>query len=159
MSRRGGRWRRDVAVPPSPFRRSRALLATPARLVALLAVGLLLDACATAPEPSPSSFRTGGALEARHRVMRRLRGAPEPPLTALYRGVVRVGSGSHCRMYPSDSQLHDIRARECGATGAAALAIARLYLEVAAGPDLLQPVIAEDHLRWQHLPPAGSCVP
>jgi hypothetical protein len=83
--------------------------------------------------------------------------AREVAATQLYRQVLARSLGTRCRMFPSDSQLYDVRAARCGATTAAALGIARLYLEIAAGPQLLPALIAEGRVRWLDLP--RDCAP
>src|SRR4051812_8784865 len=47
-------------------------------------------------------------------------------------------------MFPTDSQLYDRRADRCGATAAAALGIARLYLEIAPSPLVLPSLLGRD---------------
>jgi hypothetical protein len=77
---------------------------------------------------------------------------PEVTATRLYRGVLARSLGTRCRMFPGDSEVYDRRAARCGATAAAVLGIARLYLEVAAGADLAPVLVAEGRVRWVDLP-------
>jgi hypothetical protein len=123
----------------------------PGALAALLAVGLA--ACATAPRLQPSSrldaeFLAGG-LTGR---------APATTATSAYREVLGRGLGSRCQMFPSDSQAFDQRARRCGATLAAVMGVARLYLEVAGSPEHLPALLAGGRVRWVDLP-GRTCGP
>jgi hypothetical protein len=123
---------------------------------ASLLIFTLAGGCAVAHRERPLS-----ALDARY-VYERLARQGErgrTVTTSAYRGVLSRSLFSRCRMYPSDSQLFDRRARACGAALAGVLGIARLYLETAGGPDVLFPVIAEGRVRWLDLPPGSLCGP
>jgi hypothetical protein len=117
-------------------------------LSGLLAVGL--GACGTAPRLQPTSrldaeYLSGGL------------GSRPPAVTATsaYREVLARGLGSRCQMFPTDSQAFDQRARRCGATAAAVVGIARLYLEVAGDPRILPALLADGRIRWVDLPGRG----
>jgi hypothetical protein len=117
----------------------------------------MLASASCAREPRREA-RSIGALEANALVYGRPRPAAETS-TRTYRALARNALGSRCRMFPSDSELYDRRARRCGAATAAVLGVSRLLLEVAAGPDLLHPVLIDGRVRWLDLPPDEGCPP
>jgi putative component of membrane protein insertase Oxa1/YidC/SpoIIIJ protein YidD len=105
-------------------------------------------ACASAPHRTLPLSR----LDAEYARGTLATGAPPVAATQLYRGVLARSLGTRCRMFPGDSEVYDRRAARCGATAAAVLGIARLYLEVAAGADLAPVLVAEGRVRWVDLP-------
>lgn len=92
-----------------------------------------------------------GALEANAIRQRHAQKTPETS-TRAYRALAAATLATRCRMFPSDSELYDQRARTCGAATAAVLGIARLMLEVEASAHFLPPVIADGCVRWLDLP-------
>jgi hypothetical protein len=100
-----------------------------------------------------------GALDARY--VRSSTHEHRPTVaTSAYREILAKSLGARCRMLPSDSERFDEWGRRCGGARGAVLGVARLYLEVAASPQFLSPVIAEGALKWVDLPhPAGTCAP
>jgi hypothetical protein len=112
-------------------------------------------ACASAPHRTLPLSR----LDAEYARGTLATGAPPVAATQLYRGVLARSLGARCQMFPTDSQLFDRRARDCGATSAAAMGIARVFLEVAASPLVLPSLLAEGRVRWLDLPPPGDCRP
>jgi hypothetical protein len=115
------------------------------------------------------SCADGGAVGHRTRALgaldaRAVAGPAQPPhlavSTELYRGVLARSLYARCQMFPSDSELHDRRARACGGAAAAALGVARLYLEVEASPAVLPATFVDGRLRWLDAPPPSStCAP
>ena len=77
--------------------------------------------------------------------------------TAAYQGVLGKSLSSSCRMFPSDSVLFDARAKRCGAAPAAVLGIARLFLETAAQPSVLPPLVVDGQARWFDPPGSDPC--
>lgn len=120
----------------------------------LLALGVS-SGCGTAmhrTRPLPN-------LEAEYMAGRPGRGATPVVATRLYRSVLARSLGARCRMFPSDSQLFDRRAANCGAATAAMLGIARLYLETAASADILPSMVSDGRVRWLDLPRFEDCRP
>ena len=87
------------------------------------------------------------------------RRAPPTAATRLYRGGLARSLGARCRMFPTDSQLFDRRAADCGAATAAVLGVARLFLESAASAQLMTALVADGRLRWVDLPRTNDCWP
>jgi len=126
------------------------------RLAQALVVSASIGAAACASAPPPRT-RAGGLLEARARIAREGH-APPATSTRAYRGLAARAIGSRCRMFPSDSEAYDARARRCGPVPAAALGASRLLLEVAASPDYLAPVVVGGRVLWLD-PPDPTCSP
>jgi hypothetical protein len=112
----------------------------------------LLTACATGAPPGAAPM---GGLEARYRMAARGPAAAPAAATRVYRSFLARSLYSRCRMWPSDSRWFDARAQRCGAAGTTFRAAARLYLEAAAGPRFLRPVLHDGRLLW--LDPPGAC--
>ena len=99
------------------------------------------------------------ALDARFVAAQRPPGA-RAVATGIYQNLLTRSLYSRCAMFPSDSQLFDERARDCGAVTAAVLGISRLFLEEEASPEILPPLFADRRLRWLDRPAANSvCAP
>jgi hypothetical protein len=118
---------------------------------------LFLGAAACASGPPPQARRLG-ALEAAAMARSGAGRAPETS-TSAYRALARNALGSRCRMFPTDSEVYDRRARRCGAVTAAVRGFSRVLLEVAATPEVLRPVVIDGRMRWLDLPPDGECAP
>jgi hypothetical protein len=126
-------------------------------------VALLAAACGSLPAPAlrPVDALTARRLDARSRAQA---GAGEAapavgePLAAtrVYRSLVAPALGGRCRMWPSDSEYVDRRARRCGPVDTAVHAVARLMLEVAASPQILPATVIDGRLRFVDPPTAGS---
>ena len=129
-----------------------------ARVVRVLGLALSLTA-GLACSAAVHRTRTVSALDAEYLSGRSSAGGANAAATRLYRQVLSRSLGSRCQMFPTDSQLFDRRARDCGAATAAILGIARLFLETEATPEVLPSLVAQGRLRWLDLPPAGSCGP
>ena len=120
------------------------------------AVAIMLAGACT---PGVHRLHSIGGLDARA-VAKLVRPDALAVPTGVYRGLVARSLYSRCQMFPSDSELFDRRARMCGATSAAVLGVARLFLEVEASPDVLPVTFADRRLRWLDLPPASdTCAP
>jgi hypothetical protein len=107
---------------------------------------------------APRRTRNLGALEAQYLLHRREHERAQTS-TLAYRTILARSLSSQCRMFPSDSQLYDLRAADCGAAPAAVMGISRLLLEVSATPRFLPGLIVDRRVRWFDLPPAGACGP
>jgi hypothetical protein len=126
------------------------------RLAAAIACATLAATACASTVPPRTVAR--GALEARFVDRHRSVAAPEAS-TSAYRALASQTLGAHCRMFPSDSQLYDARAKTCGAVPAAALGFARVLLEVEASPEVLPPVVMAGELRWLDQPAPERCAP
>lgn len=109
---------------------------------------------AMACAPAAVKLRPASPLEARYRLASLGSGSPATA-TTIYRDLLALTLFSRCRMVPSDSEAFDIRLNRCGPLLAAALASARLYLEVAGRPEFLRPLVMDGRLRWMDLPGDG----
>ena len=99
------------------------------------------------------------AVDARF-VATRMHPAKPAVATGVYQNLLARSLYARCRMLPSDSELFDRRAHDCGGLTAAVLGISRLYLEVEASPQVLPATFAEGRMRWLDLPPPnGVCAP
>jgi len=130
-------------------------------------VALYLTAAA-ASCTGPRRTSSLGAIEARYLFLRgqEQERAPGQPTkrpetsTLVYRNILAESLFSRCRMFPSDSELYDLRAAGCGAAPAAVMGISRLLLEVAASSRVLPSLIVDRRVRWLDLPPGGDpCAP
>jgi hypothetical protein len=124
-------------------------------VAAVSAVTALLAVSCAAPVPRTRSL---GALEANAILRRHTQPSPETS-TRAYRALAASTLATHCRMFPTDSQLYDERAHTCGSASAAVLGIARLMLEVEARAQFLPPLIADGRVRWLDLPAGRACGP
>jgi hypothetical protein len=131
-------------------------------------VALCLTAVAASSCAGPRRTTGVGALEARYLFWRarqqgRVPGQPTrrpETSTRVYRNVLAQSIFSQCRMFPSDSELYDLRAARCGATPAAVMGIARVLLEVTASSQALPALIVDGRVRWLDLPPGDHpCAP
>lgn len=123
-----------------------------------LTLALTLLGAAACASGRPPHTRPIGALEAAAMAGRGAARTAQTS-TSAYRALSRNALGSSCRMFPTDSEVYDRRARRCGAVTAAVGGVSRLLLEVAASPELLRPVVVEGRMRWLDLPPDGECAP
>jgi hypothetical protein len=99
------------------------------------------------------------ALDARYVAAQR-RPRARAVATDIYQHLLARSLYSRCEMFPTDSQLFDQRARDCGAVTASVLGISRLFLEAEASQDVLPPLFEDRRLRWLDLPTADSvCAP
>jgi hypothetical protein len=107
---------------------------------------------------SPPGIRTRPAsvLEARYR-LRHLSRARVNTATWVYRNVVGRSLFSRCRMYPSDSEAFNLRAKACGPLRAVLLGTSRLLLEEAGHPTFMHPMTAEGRVRWLDIPSGDLC--
>ena len=99
------------------------------------------------------------ALDARAVLASSRSGQPGTVPTDVYRGLLARSLYSRCKMFPSDSQVFDLRAPACGSLGAAVLGMARLFLEEEASPKILPVTFADGRIRWWDLPRRGDCAP
>ncbi len=102
--------------------------------------------------------RPGGLLELQYREAR-LAPVHQTTATQAYRGIIARSLGSHCRMWPSDSQLFDRRAHSCGAPVALYLGMARVLLEVSASTRFLSALALKDGVHFVDLPVTDACQP
>jgi hypothetical protein len=123
------------------------------RLAMLLTIAVSGGSCA-----GPYRTQAPGWLEARALLRVQQTGRVQTS-TRAYREVVARSLASHCRMFPSDSELYDLRAARCGAAPAALLGVSRLLLEVEASPAFLPVVAGGPRVRWLDLPPSAACRP
>jgi hypothetical protein len=131
-------------------------------LVALSLAAVIASSCA-----GPRRTTGVGALEARYlfwRARQRTRDPGQqtkPPETStrVYRNILSQSIFSQCRMFPSDSELYDLRAARCGAAPAAVMGISRVLLEVTASSQVLPALIVGGRVRWLDLPPGDVCAP
>jgi hypothetical protein len=131
-------------------------------------VALCLTAVAASSCAGPRRTTGVGALEARYlfwqaRQQGRLPGQQTKPAetsTRAYRNILAQSIFSQCRMFPSDSELYDLRAARCGASPAAVMGISRVLLEVTASSQVLPALILDGRVRWFDLPPGDNpCAP
>lgn len=76
--------------------------------------------------------------------------APAAASTMVYRAASAT-LASQCQMWPSDSRYFDGALRRCGARRALAASLARLFLEPAASPEVLTPLVIDGRVRWVDL--------
>ena len=102
--------------------------------------------------------RAVGGVDARYMTTRG-RATSVALATGVYRNVLSRSLYSRCRMFPSDSELFDRRARTCGATVGAVLGASRLLLETEASPEILPVTFADGRLRWFDNGAPTACAP
>jgi hypothetical protein len=95
-------------------------------------------------------------LEARYRLRHVSQSQPNTA-TWIYRNVVGRSLFSRCRMFPSDSEAFNLRAKACGPLRAVILGTSRLLLEEAGHPDFMHPMTIDGRVRWLDIPSGDLC--